>query len=204
MRSNPFADGLDFVLGRTGNHANLGDAIWIFVAFTIALIAASVMVAIAVWRRDPSQRNVWTVSAWLCRALIGAMWLEGSLWKLPLPGGLGYWLGLMGKNAAFDIYGGVINDFLVPHLMIVAAIIYASETLLAVSLLLGLFVRPLALLGVAMALNLWIGLYRYGPEWPWIYVFVAILHVQFLLFDAGRALGLDALRRPSARRATNW
>src|SRR5271165_2954439 len=98
MRTNPFFDSWLFVTGQTPGHAALGAFRYVFVAFTISLILGSIGIAAAAWRRDRSQGTS-DVVIWLVRSLIGAMWLEGSLWKLPLPGGLPYWLGLMGQNA---------------------------------------------------------------------------------------------------------
>jgi hypothetical protein len=47
-------------------------------------------------------------------------------------------------------------------------------------------------------LQLWLGIYRPGDpaEWPWSYMFLAMLMFLFVLEGAGRSLGLDAwLRR---------
>ena len=71
--------------------------------------------------------------------------------------------------------------------------IYLVETGLAICLMLGIAVRLGALLGIAMALNLWIGLYHLQAEWPWCYIFIAFLHMFFVADRAGRALGLDAI-----------
>ncbi len=200
MRDNPFLDGFAFVIGATNNHAVLGAWHYLFTAFTTLLILSGLAIAITRWRDEPAQRTFYHLTLFTGRALIGAMWLEGSLWKLPLPsgGGLPYWLGLMGENAAFPIYADVINGLLIPHASLVSSIIWLAETTLAVSLILGLAVRPISLLGVAMSLNLWIGLYRFQPEWPWIYIFIAILHAFFIATRAGRSLGLDGIIAGSA------
>ncbi len=47
-----------------------------------------------------------------------------------------------------------------------------------------------------MAINLWLGLYNRPNEWPWTYFFLILLNGFFLVFRAGRALGLDALIAP--------
>jgi quinol-cytochrome oxidoreductase complex cytochrome b subunit len=69
--------------------------------------------------------------------------------------------------------------------------------------MLGLVSRLGAALGLAMALNLWLGLYRAPGEWPWTYVFLIIIQLLFVLHRPGRSLGLDAilLRRPAAQPA---
>jgi hypothetical protein len=64
-----------------------------------------------------------------------------------------------------------------------------------VSLLLGLLSRAGALLGLLMALNLWLGLYSAPGEWPWTYMFLAIIQALFVIDPPGRALGADTLLR---------
>ena len=195
MRADPFSDGLTFLLGATADHTAIGWGRIPFVALSTTLIAGSIALAAVNWSADPAQRSTRNVAIWLMRGLIGAMWLEGSLWKLPLPvsGGFTYWLGLMGENAAFAGYGALIKSLLLPNIALINPLIWLTETALAAALLLGVAVRLVSLLGIAMALNLWIGLYHFQPEWPWIYLFIAMLHVFFILDRAGRALGLDAL-----------
>jgi hypothetical protein len=63
-------------------------------------------------------------------------------------------------------------------------------------MILGLAVRLVGVLAVAYALQLWLGLYGNSSEWPWTYMFLAMLMFLFALEGAGRSLGFDAwLRR---------
>jgi hypothetical protein len=51
-------------------------------------------------------------------------------------------------------------------------------------------------LAIAYTLQLWLGLYDNPSEWPWTYMFLAVLMFLFTVEAAGRSLGLDAwLRR---------
>lgn len=195
MRTNPFSDTVSFLTGATDAHAGAGWGATPFVVLSTGLVLGSIVLAAVNWSTDPAQRTGRNVALWLMRTLIGAMWLEGSLWKLPLPvaGGFSYWLGLMGDNAAFDVYGSLIKTILIPNIQFLNPLIYLVETGLAISLMLGIAVRLSALLGIAMALNLWIGLYHFQAEWPWCYIFIVFLHIFFIADRAGRALGLDAL-----------
>lgn len=203
MRTDPFSDALAFLLGTTAGHAEIGWGRIPFVILTAALIIGSLAVAGVNWSQDPTQRRGRDIALWLIRALIGAMWLEGSLWKLPLPvsGGFSYWLGLMAENAAFPAYGALIKAVLLAYIELINPLIWLVETALAAALMLGFAVRLVSLLGVAMALNLWIGLYHFQMEWPWIYLFIAMLHVVFIIDRAGRSLGLDAILRRHAATA---
>jgi hypothetical protein len=61
-------------------------------------------------------------------------------------------------------------------------------------------VRIVSVLAILFSLNLWLGMYNdRGPgdpdEWPWLYVFLIMVHVFFAVHGAGRSLGLDALLR---------
>jgi hypothetical protein len=57
--------------------------------------------------------------------------------------------------------------------------------------------------------DLWLGIYQPGApaEWPWSYMFLAIVLLMFAIDAAGRSLGLDAwLRRnvPAVRDGTGF
>ncbi len=136
------------------------------------------------------------------RLLIGGMWLEGSLWKLPLPvsGGLSYWIGEETKYASFEIHRWLVTNVMIPALPVLNPIVYLTELSLAVSFALGFCVRPVAAIGILFVLQLWFGLYLHPNEWPWTYIFLMFLQAQFLMNNAGRSLGLDAMlaRKPFA------
>jgi hypothetical protein len=62
--------------------------------------------------------------------------------------------------------------------------------------MLGLAVRLVGVLAIAYVLQLWLGLYGNSSEWPWTYMFLALLMLLFALEGSGRSLGFDAwLRR---------
>ena len=195
MKTNPFSDSWDFLLGATSDQQGLGLLQYPFVVFFAALLLGSLWIARLAWQRDPAQRSashLWT----LCfRMLMGAMWFQGAVWKLPLPvsGGLQYWTEQMAANAAFPIFGDLVKNLILPNMAIFDPLILLAELGMAGSFFLGLLVRPVAILGVFYVLGLWIGLYRHPAEWPWEYIFIAIVHGQFAVRNAGRSLGLDAL-----------
>jgi uncharacterized membrane protein YphA (DoxX/SURF4 family) len=83
-------------------------------------------------------------------------------------------------------------------LQIIDPIVFLAEISFAISLMLGLGVRFFALLAVPFSLHLWLGLYLHPQEWPWNYVFLAIIHALFVAYAAGRSLGADALLRRRA------
>ena len=200
MKTDPFSDALAFLLGNSPDHISLGWLRYPFVALFAALLVASVIVAGVNWRRDPAQRTPAALWTWLFRVLIGSMWFQGAIWKLPLPvsGGLQYWTEQMAEHAAFPFQADLVRNLILPHMAVFDPLVLLVELGLAASFIVGIFVRPVAVLGILYVLGLWIGLYRHPGEWPWTYVFIAIVQGQFAVCDAGRSLGVDALRRQAA------
>jgi uncharacterized membrane protein YphA (DoxX/SURF4 family) len=92
----------------------------------------------------------------------------------------------------------LVTEFYLPYLHILNPIVFLAELTFAVSLILGFGVRLVSSLAIIFVLHLWLGIYQPGSpaEWPWSYVFLAIVMLMFAIDAAGRSLGLDAwLRR---------
>ena len=51
----------------------------------------------------------------------------------------------------------------------------------------------MGVIGMLFTTYLWLGLYRQPEEWPWLYVFLIFVQGFFVVTNAGRSLGLDAL-----------
>jgi hypothetical protein len=115
MRVNPFYDSWLFLIGEDAFHLGIGPWRYLLVALYWALAIASVYLAYRNWQADPAQRTKAHLGTWLARALIGTMWFEGSLWKLPIPsGGFKYWLEQEGKYAAWGFYQDFVTSVLLP------------------------------------------------------------------------------------------
>ena len=198
---NPFTDFLNFLQGGT---------VWgrLPIYLFVILILASVAICAYNYRRDPQQRTPLNVYTWLARLSIGGMWFQQTLWKLPpqftdnlsdpMNSGLRYWMGAMANAASFGFHRAMVSDVVLPHFGLFAYQVWAAETFIAVSLMLGLLTRLGAWLGALMAFNLWLGLYNAPHEWPWAYFFLILLMGFFAAARAGRALGLDAVLAPRA------
>ena len=193
MNPNPFSDTFHFLL-QPG---------WTTVVFWLLLIA-SAAIAAYVWRAIPEQRTLAHLGDWGIRLLIGCMWWQQTLWKLPPyytdhpeepfgATGLAYWMGVMGKHAAIPLQADFVNNIVLPNFYLFAPIVYAAELLVALSLILGLLVRLGGIIGALQILNLWLGLYSAPNEWPWTYFFLLMLMLVFALHRYGRSLGLDAI-----------
>jgi uncharacterized membrane protein YphA (DoxX/SURF4 family) len=185
VRPNPLHDVLAF----------LSAPAWTTPVFWL-LVAASIFVALAAWRGDATQRSLRHAGIWLIRFVIGAMWWQQSLWKIP-PNydGLRFWMQQMAEHASIELQGRLVQDLVLPNIQIFGPLVYGVEVVIGVSLMLGLLTRIGALLGLLMALNLWLGLYSAPNEWPWTYAFIVILQLWFLIDPPGRSLGVDVLAR---------
>lgn len=200
MRTNPFYDAWLFLIGSTSDHENSGVG-WLLTALFLALLLASIWIARTNWQQDPAQRTREHLATWFMRVMIGAMWFQGSLWKLPLPvsGGFEGWTKAIGENAAFGFHKWIATNIFVPWLPVINPLVYLTELSLAIAFILGFLVRPMGVIGMLFVMQLWLGLYLHPAEWPWLYIFLIFVQGFFVLNSAGKSLGLDALlaRAPS-------
>ena len=185
MRPNPLNDALQF----------LTQPAWFTVAFWLLLLA-SIAIAIVAWRRQPAQRTTSNLGMWMLRVLMGTMWWQQTLWKIPPNfSGLKYWMEQEADHAAIVLQGELVRMIVLPNLTLFGPLVYLVELTIGVTLLLGLVSRAGALLGLLMGLNLWLGLYSAQGEWPWTYMFLIIIQAIFVIDPPGRSLGADALLR---------
>jgi hypothetical protein len=196
---NPVTDAWQFLIAATPDHNELGQWRYLLGALFAALLIASCVIAWRNWSRDPEQRTGRHLGTWFVRTLIGCMWFQGMLWKLPLPAspGLQYWTEQMATRAAFDIHRDLVREVLLPHLSFFGPFVFLAELAFATSMMLGIGVRLAGVAAMLFVANLWLGIYRPGDpaEWPWSYVFLMMLMFLFALYAAGRSLGLDAILR---------
>ena len=192
MNPNPFSDVVTFL-------TQPGWPTYVFWLLTLASIA----IAVYAYAQLPEQRQFRHVANWLFRFLIGAMWWQQTLWKLPpsytdhpekpFDTGLYYWMTVMGKHAAIPLQADFVNNIVLPHFYLFAPVVYGLEVLTAVSLILGLFVPLFGIIGALQILNLWLGLYNAEGEWPCTFFFLLLLQLFFAIGQYGQSLGLDAL-----------
>lgn len=82
-----------------------------------------------------------------------------------------------------------VDSYVLPNWQIFAYTLMYCEFLIAISLLLGFLVRPAALLGIFLALNL---IVNSSPEVSEFHQMRLILFIVLGLVGAGRCLGIDA------------
>ncbi len=191
MRPNPAHDVLTFLFAPG----------WVTPAFWL-LLAGSVIAAAAAWHTDPAQRTARHIGIWLLRVILGAMWWQQSLWKIP-PNydGLIYWMKQMVEHASIELQGQLVQNLVLPNIALFGPLVYSAEVMIGASLILGVLTRFGAVLGLLMAMNLWLGLYSAPGEWPWTYGFIVILQLLFMIDPPGRSLGVDVLLRRRYRAA---
>ena len=191
MKTNPFSDTFEFLV-KGG---------WPTYLFWLLLLG-SAAVAVYNLRHDFRRHMIKDVWIWVARVLLGSMWWQQTLWKLPpyytdMPGvensGLRHWMLEMVHSASFSLQSKFVEDLVLPNFNIFAPMVYGIELIIGVSLILGVLTRFGATLGALMAVNLWLGLYRSQYEWPWTYFFLVLLQVTFAVLQVGRNLGVDEI-----------
>ncbi len=142
---------------------------------------------------------MWPIA--LARMAMGTLWLWSLRWKLPpdFDGGshrsLREWLELEAAHPVIGLYGDIVSEIVLPNLTPFAWSLFLLELAVGLSLLLGAFSRVGAAIGLALSLNLGIGLAAVPGEWPWSYLMMVMWHGTLLVSDAGRLWGLDRYRK---------
>jgi uncharacterized membrane protein YphA (DoxX/SURF4 family) len=186
MRENPIGNALAFLVAT--------DKFWFTVVFWLLLLGSAAVAAMA-WRADPAQRSTRHIGYGVLRVIIGIMWWQQSLWKIPphYDWGLFHWMEEMVQHSSIQLQSVLVRDLVLPNIAVFGPMVYAIEVAIAVSLILGVLTRLGGALGALMAVNLWLGLYNAPNEWPWTYMFLVVLQLIFVINPPGRSLGLDAL-----------
>jgi hypothetical protein len=143
----------------------------------------------------------WRILA-LTRIATGFMWFQQTLWKLPPdwggPGGLRFWVEQSGTYAP-SWYRSFVNGVVLPNFSIFAPQIWLGETVIAITLIVGICARGGALLSALMALNLYFANSKVPHEWYWSYLFIMMLGLIFFGTRAGRYWGVDQWLVPRVR-----
>lgn len=146
----------------------------------------------------------------LARIVYGLLWWQQSRWKVPSDdfgrrsgGGLWYWVQQEIQYPTVSAYRNFLVNVVLPHWTSFGWMTLLTETFIAATLILGVFTRLGALVAIAMAANVTIGILSVPHEWGWAYVMLIMLPALFLLTDAGRRFGLDGFLAPPLDRAAH-
>ena len=133
------------------------------------------------------------------RIAVGSYWLYEQHWKLPPDFGLHDPRGLMFafeqsmRYPTVDLYRVVLQEVVVPHFHLFGWLLLLVEVAIGTSLVLGVWTRAGALLGVLQAVNLIVAQGR-TPEGPWVYVAILVANLVVLLTPSNRRFSVDAWR----------
>jgi thiosulfate dehydrogenase (quinone) large subunit len=141
------------------------------------------------------------------RIALGAYWLWEQHWKLPPEFGVHDARGLMFsfqssiEHPTLDVYKTFLETLVVPNFYIFGWLVFVSETLIGLSLTLGLFTRAGALLGMLQSINLLVA-QGATEEGPWLYVGLIAANLAALLTPSNRRLSLDRRLASKLRAST--
>jgi len=122
MQHDPISDALNFLQ----QPAFVSGPTWPTTVFWV-LVLASLAIAVYAFATIPDQRRVTHLWNWVFRFLIGCMWWQQTLWKLPPyytdhpdqpfgDTGFAYLMGLLGKfAAAIPLQADFVNNVVLPH-----------------------------------------------------------------------------------------
>lgn len=116
-------------------------------------------------------------------------------WQLDLPARLAAWLATHPSGAL----AAVVRDLLMPHGMVVAAVVAWGQTITGILLILGGFTIAASLLGIVIAITLAIAASSRGTLDARQYILLVALCVAFILGRAGEVAGIDSWRRERRR-----
>ena len=157
--------------------------------------------------RDWVSSNPEKFSIFLIRLMVGILWLseagvkivtrdfenpdfDRSFFLLELKS--------MASKHPFPIVGDLINTYLVPNAGLIVWMVIFSELFIGTTILLGLFTRLGALIGMGMTINLWFFTLGWN-EWIWIYPLIFTPLFIFFWSDSGRQIGLDRILYPKLK-----
>ncbi len=169
----------------------LSKPIWPTAVYWVVLLAG-LGIAFSAWQREPDQRSPRTAGLALLRLIVGTMWWQQSLWKIPPNyGGLLFFMKEIVAHSSIPLQASMVGRYVVPNIAVFGPLVYLTEALIGISFMLGAFTRVFAVLGLLMALNLWVGLYSAPNEWPWTYGYLIVIQALFVIDPPGRRLGLE-------------
>lgn len=142
----------------------------------------------------------------VARIVVGVMWLSNLGWKTPPHSGVlhNYTRDAV-THPVFAPYAWITEHVILSHFGPFAWTVLLVESLLAASLILGLFTRLFGTIGAIQAACIGLSVAFAPGEWPWSYYLMVLANVTLVATAAGRTWGLDEFLRPVLRaRQSVW
>ena len=135
------------------------------------------------------------------RILLGVLWLANLSWKLPPDFGKNDAEGLLynfqraEKHAVIGPLQDISREVIIPHFTLFGWLVFLAELTAGTLLLLGLWTRVGALVGLVQSIAITLLVVRAPGEWVWTYVMFVAIGLVVLVTPSGSRLSLDARRR---------
>jgi thiosulfate dehydrogenase (quinone) large subunit len=135
------------------------------------------------------------------RILLGLLWLVNLSWKLPPdfgkhdPKGLLYNFRRAQQHALIGPLRSLASNVLIPHFTLFGWIVFLTELAAGALLLLGLWTRVGALIGLVQSIAITLLVVKAPNEWVWTYAMFVAIGIVVLVTPSGSRLSLDARRR---------
>jgi len=135
------------------------------------------------------------------RILLGVLWLANLGWKLPPdfgkndPEGLLYNFQRAERYAVIGPLQDISREVIIPHFTLFGWLVFLAELTAGTLLLLGLWTRIGALIGLVQSIAITLLVVRAPGEWVWTYVMFVAIGLVVLVTPSGSRLSLDARRR---------
>jgi thiosulfate dehydrogenase [quinone] large subunit len=128
---------------------------------------------------------------------VGVMWLSNLGWKIPTSfQSLRFFTQSGVTHPVLAPYAWLLKHLILPNFTFFAWSVLFVESLLAASLLLGIFTRFFGVIGAIQAAAIGLSVALSPGEWPWSYYLMIIANIALVASAAGRVWGLDSIVRP--------
>ncbi|MGI5288992.1 Rv1678 family membrane protein [Nonomuraea polychroma] len=141
------------------------------------------------------------------RVATALLWIQNAGWKTPgdgfgqtsPPRGLFQWTGYAVQYPVLPPYSWLVEHLVLPNFTIFGWLVLLAEAGLGAFLLVGLFTRLWALIGIGQTLAIMLSVLNTPNEWHWSYLLMIMVHLVLFATAAGRYYGADGLRDPQRR-----
>lgn len=142
------------------------------------------------------------LTRWLPAVLrigLAFLWIQNVAWKIPphfgedTGGGLYHFTRFAVDRPVWGPYAWLVENVVLPNFVFFGWLTLIMEAGLGAFLLVGLFTRFWAIVGVGQSLAITLSVLDAPHEWHWAYYLMILAHLA-LLASPGRAFGVDGAR----------